>query len=544
MTDKQAVKYIYKSLLKTFIASFLILSCKTEEPQNPPTVLTRAASEITTKNATLNGEVTEEGYSTVSDRGFVFSSQNSNPTINDSKIQSGVGKGIYATVLDKLEANTKYYYKAYATNNKGTSFGETQSFTSADYKLPTVVTDAPTNITYTTVELSGSVTEEGGGAVNESGFVVGINASPTTADLKFPVSKGKTSFNLVVVKLIENTKYFVRAYAINEKGIGYGNEHNLKTIEIKLPTVITDVPKNITQSTVEVSGNISDDGGGIVTQRGICFSTNSSPTISDNKIYAGEGIGSFISTIQNLKENTKYYVRAFATNLKGTNYGNEQYFNTLFAQLRDNKTLVVEVKSKTGRIWMDRNLGASRAAINPTDVMSFGDLYQWGRSYDGHQLRTSAITNVLSNTDFPGNSNFILNTSKREDWRTTRNNNLWQNDIGTNNPCPVGFRLPTSTELEEEMKTWIKNDGTGAFASPLKLPVAGERSTIDGSIVDVNTHGNYWSNSVSEAGGSRGLYFNNSQAIMFFSTPQAAVSDFLRTQGKSIRCIKDVNISQ
>ena len=170
-------------ILKNFILiSIALLGCKTEEPQNPPTVITKVANDVTLKNATLNGEVTEEGFSATTDRGFVFSDKNTNPSVSDTKIQSGYGKGVYSIVLDKLPVNTKYYYKAYATNTKGTAYGEVQSFTTADYKLPTAVTDVPKNITYTTAELGGSVIDEGGGAVSESGFVVGTNASPTITD--------------------------------------------------------------------------------------------------------------------------------------------------------------------------------------------------------------------------------------------------------------------------------------------------------------------------------------------------------------------------
>ena len=67
--------------------------------------------------------------------------------------------------------------------------------------------------------------------------------------------------------------------------------------------------------------------------------------------------------------------------------------------LKDNITKVVEVKSNTGRIWMDRNLGATRAATISTDTSAYGDLYQWGRGSDQHQLRKS-----LNNTDYYGYS--------------------------------------------------------------------------------------------------------------------------------------------
>ena len=62
----------------------------------------------------------------------------------------------------------------------------------------------------------------------------------------------------------------------------------------------------------------------------------------------------------------------------------------------------------TGKIWMDRNLGAIQVATSSTDENSYGDLYQWGRGADGHQLRTSTTTSILSSTDQPPNNNYIL----------------------------------------------------------------------------------------------------------------------------------------
>ena len=72
-----------------------------------------------------------------------------------------------------------------------------------------------------------------------------------------------------------------------------------------------------------------------------------------------------------------------------------------------NGTVVVDVISATGRVWMDRNLGASRAAISSTDSEAYGDLYQWGRYTDGHQVITSGTTSTLSNSNTPRHGYFI-----------------------------------------------------------------------------------------------------------------------------------------
>ena len=135
-----------KSLTLITLLLVVLISCKTEEPQNYPLVKTKVASNISFINATLNGEVIDEGYTSTSDRGFFYSEKNVNPTLIDSKVQSGYGKGVYFSVLDKLQENTKYYFKAYATNTKGTSYGEVQNFTTVEFKLPTVLTNVPLNL--------------------------------------------------------------------------------------------------------------------------------------------------------------------------------------------------------------------------------------------------------------------------------------------------------------------------------------------------------------------------------------------------------------
>ena len=188
----------------------------------------------------------------------------------------------------------------------------------------------------------------------------------------------------------------------------------------------------------------------------------------------------------------------------------------------------------TGKIWMDRNLGASQVATSSTDANAYGDLYQWGRAADGHESRTSATTSTNATSAVPNDGNawdgfFITEVSSPYDWLTPQDDNLWQGVSGTNNPCPSGYRLPTEAEWEAERTSWSSNNAAGAFASPLKLPVAGLRDSSDGSLFDVGSGGNYWSSAVGGAN-SRYLYFNGSDA---------GVSSNGRASGFSVRCLKD-----
>ena len=193
-------------------------------------------------------------------------------------------------------------------------------------------------------------------------------------------------------------------------------------------------------------------------------------------------------------------------------------------------TTVVDVTNPaTGKIWMDRNLGASQVATSSTDTASYGDLYQWGRRADGHQCRTSTTTAILSSIDQPAHGNFILAPGADEDWRSPQNNNLWQGVYGVNKVCPSDYRIPTAAELIEEGLSWSPNSSVGAFSSPLKLPIAGRRSYSNGSLNTVGTSGHYWSSTVNNVS-SVALYFNS---IQFFNTNNR------RAYGLSVRCIKD-----
>ena len=191
-------------------------------------------------------------------------------------------------------------------------------------------------------------------------------------------------------------------------------------------------------------------------------------------------------------------------------------------------TLVIDVTNPTtGKTWMDRNLGASQAATSSTDANSYGDLYQWGRRSDGHQCRNSLTTSALSSTDQPGHGNFILAPNSPGDWRNPQNTNLWQGVNGVNNPCPSGYRLPSETELNTERLSWNSYNSFGAYTSPLKLPMTGDRGGA--SLSAVGTGGYYWSQTISS---TASLY------LLFYSTDAFTLA-ISRSFGISVRCIKD-----
>ena len=127
----------------------------------------------------------------------------------------------------------------------------------------------------------------------------------------------------------QGTTYYVRAYAINNVGTSYSNEVNFTTFEAQpIVSISTSVPINITTSTATLGGNISSDGGNVITERGVVYGTSINPTTSNTKIQSGSGIGIYSVSVTGLNQGTTYYVRAYAINSSGTSYGGNELFIT------------------------------------------------------------------------------------------------------------------------------------------------------------------------------------------------------------------------
>ena len=230
--------------------------------------------------------------------------------------------------------------------------------------------------------------------------------------------------------------------------------------------------------------------------------------------------------VSNAQNDTMYVMKAGA--VAGKYNVNTQVDSIIFYQ--PTVTPLTVTNPTTGEIWMDRNLGASQVATSSTDSASYGDLYQWGRGTDGHESRASVTTSTLSSSDTPGHSNFILKSSSPGVWRSPKNDLLWQGVAGTNNPCPNGWRIPTKGEWDTERLSWSSNDRVGAFASPLKLPVAGNHSRINGTLGNVDFAGLYWSSTVAGSTDSWNLVI---------STNATMDNTHGRASGNSVRCLKD-----
>ena len=505
-----------------------------------PEITSTVPTNIASTSATAGGEITSDGGNTITARGVVWGTS-ADPTIALSTKTTLTGTtGSFTSIITGLILNTQYFVRAYATTSLGTTYGTQHAFTTIG--LPVVAsTTTVTNITATTASSGGNISSDGGAAITARGVVWSTTTNPTISNFKTTNAGTTGSFTSSLTGLTAGTLYYVRAYATNNSGTAYGSQITFTTQSP--PTLAaTTAATIVTETTATSGGNVTSDGGSAIIARGVVWSTTTNPTITNSKTTDAGTTGTYASTLTGLTGNTLYYVRAYATNSIGTTYGTQISFTT-----QQGNTVV----TGTGKTWQNKNLGATQVATSQFDANALGDLYQWGRGTDGHEKRTSSTTVVQSSGNVPGNAFFIRGGSSGNfdnpyDWRVTPNNNLWQGVSGINNPCPAGFRIPTQSEWEAEIATWATRNAEGAFASPLKLTIGGDRDSQMGSISNVATTsingiGFYWSsnNSTSAPGVSMSLQLRPKQPNNSADVGQAVMTAYARANGNSVRCIQN-----
>jgi uncharacterized protein (TIGR02145 family) len=200
------------------------------------------------------------------------------------------------------------------------------------------------------------------------------------------------------------------------------------------------------------------------------------------------------------------------------------------------------VTTATGRIWLDRNLGASRVATSSTDVDAYGDYYQWGRPADGHQTKyltnnnSSGFTNTKSSSSVPSTDLWIVPTDASNDWLVTPDNSLWTGANPATNPCPVGFRIPTESEWSAEN---IANVGATFQTNGLKLTLPGMLTNFGSGGASYTAKGSYGQYLTQTAyttspvvGGARYFGVNGANQAWFDQ-------NYYKWHGMSVRCIKN-----
>ena len=259
-------------------------------------------------------------------------------------------------------------------------------------QLPKVTTLVVSDITQNSAISGGNVIDDGGAGITECGVCWSLAPNPKIADNKTIDGNNTGTYKSSITGLLPNKTYYLRAYAINNVGIGYGLQITFQTNPIA--ELSTNSVTNITTTSAICGGKISSDYGTLITSRGICWNTSSNPTINDNKTINGMDVGAFCDTLTKLLPNMKYYIRAYATSNTGTVYGNEVSFQTLkwfdgmtVTDIDGNIYHTVKIGTQ---IWMVENL-KTKHYVNGDLIQNIIDLNEWDN------LKTGAYSDFDNN---------------------------------------------------------------------------------------------------------------------------------------------------
>lgn len=302
----------------------------TAQPTTPPTLSVTTVSNIGETAATLTAEITHDGGLDITEKGFYYSSTNSSPTAADNQAVSAASGNTLTATLNSLEPHTTYYVRAYAINAKGTGLGAVQQFTTADDRTaPIVQTGTASAIGENSATLSASITADGGSPVTAKGFYYGTNNNPATDGTRVNATGEGNDFSVDLTGLRAGTTYYFCAFAENEVGVSYGQTQQFSTnIALAVPAVGATTVSAITTTTASASATITSTGGADVTEKGFYISLNNPPTASDQRILSMAAGNEITADLSGLQPNTRYYIRAFATNSEGTAVGSINLFTT------------------------------------------------------------------------------------------------------------------------------------------------------------------------------------------------------------------------
>ncbi len=362
-----------KKILPLLFGLLIIYSCSTSDDSEgevplAPTELVGSGISTTQVRISWKDNSTNES-------GFKIERRN---TAGNYELVATVNADILAFTDSNLIASTYYIYRVFSFNAKGKSLtysNELYTQTTDPVFVPTLVvsTTPPSSIFATQASCGGTITTNYFLGITQRGIVWNTVPNPTL-DLSTKTFANGLSFTSTITGLTASTTYYVRAYATNQIENVYGQEYIFTTLPLSAPILVTHNARDIYTNVATAGGFIAIDGGGVpVTERGVVWSTSPNPTIAlSTKTIDGIGLGSFVSNLTGLTGGTTYYIRAYATNSVGTNYGEELSFATLpqpdpMVDIEGNSYPTVRIGTQ---IWTAMNLNVSKYR-NGDDIPQF-----------------------------------------------------------------------------------------------------------------------------------------------------------------------------
>ncbi len=522
------------------------VDCGGSCPDCPPVVFTSSIYDITNNSSTcyikiLNETGTDNQPPEIKEYGVCYAEVENveNCIYSVSRYEYSSYDSVEYFTLTSLNNNTTYYVKGFVRTDFAVAYGNEVSFKTqgADSGLPIITTNIITNITNNSAKSGGNVIDEGATNVTMKGVCWSTSPNPTNNNVYYRTIDGSGAGEFVseITGLNPNTTYYVRAYATNSYGTAYGSENSFTTSPQSTPIVSTSFVTDITTNSATIGVNVTNEGGSLVTSRGVCYSTQANPTIESYYTSNGSGIGAFIANITGLTPNIMYYVRAYATNSNGTAYGNQISFTTLspsficgdnISDIDGNTYGTVQIGTQC---WLKSNLRTTKFSDNTNIALVEGN--SWG------SLTSAAYCYYQNNY-----SNYGETYGTLYNWYAVSSNKL----------CPLGWHVPSDEEWLE-LATFctgvdgaggmLKEEGTNHWNSPntgasnyysfTALPGGGR---MPGGVLilfeGINDGCNLWTSTSYNS--TRSIYFNmSSQTALLYR------NNWDNHAGFSVRCVKD-----
>ncbi|WP_259322153.1 hypothetical protein [Bacteroides stercorirosoris] len=321
-----------KSVVKGKTSSF------NTEDAIPPSLSIAEATEVTESGATLTATILDNGGYEPTVRGFAYAMYVENagdPTLDDNT-KLVIGDKFEITLSD-LAANTTYIVRPYATNDAGTGYGESVKFTTSQQKIPMVIANGSGSLANKPVEVvayeavcMGAVTEDHGFTVTEYGFCYSTESRQPTIESSqhIKAQDGAKGFSATLKGLTASTKYYMRAYAKSEKGVGYSATVEFTTDKEQVVSLTQATVTDRTSSSVTITAQMAYESFSTIKEKGICYGQTANPSVDGTKISDSNTEHKVTATITGLKEGDTYHARAYAITRDGTFYSGDIAFTT------------------------------------------------------------------------------------------------------------------------------------------------------------------------------------------------------------------------
>lgn len=290
-------------------------------------ILSAVSAYTTDENNVLfvSAYVEEEGLVPISEFGFVYSTDTQTPTIEANRSISATGnKEQFTAKLTELIPSMTNYIRAYSKSSDGIGYGRTFTYNASDF--PVLTTQAAYDIQPYQASLSSAI-DIRSSSISECGFLWSDSNNVPSFEDNMKVATSGSSISTTLTGLNDNVLYYYRPYARHAKGVSYGAVMQFSTLVVQQAELSEVTVSDVTSYSALFEASVTNLKNGTLTDAGFVYSASPNPTIDDFRLSLG-AVTFLSAQCSSLSEFSSYYVRAYATNEKGTSYGEQTTFRT------------------------------------------------------------------------------------------------------------------------------------------------------------------------------------------------------------------------